>query len=303
MKTILTSFIICIQIFILNLETSAQSNILSVEQQDEMIIVRIDKKTFTCYRYGDGQKYPYFYPVNGPGSGLSLTTESSLPYPHHRSLWFGCDRINGGNYWQEGNDRGQIISKGPTIFKNDTTKIHIKDECEWKQPNEEPVIRDKRDIIITAPTENLRIIDFKITLTALTDIKIEKTNHSLFSARMSPSLSVKDGGTLINAEGKSSEKATAGEKSPWCDYFGERCGVVEGLAIFDSSHNIWHPSKWFTRDYGFFSPTNMYWLDKPFQIKKSDSVTFQYRVIVHKGSTEQTEIEKLYSQWKEGLSP
>lgn len=177
-KTLLRLVII---LLIVTIDLNAQSNVLSAEQQDEMIIIRIDKITFTSYRYGDGQKYPYFYPVNGPLTGLSLTTETSLPYPHHRSLWFGCDRVNGGNYWQEGNDRGQIISRGPKITKNEPGVIHIEDECEWKQPGGSPIIVDKRDIIITAPSDNLRIIDFTITLKALTDINIEKSNHSLFS--------------------------------------------------------------------------------------------------------------------------
>ena len=86
---------------------------LSVERLDDRIVVRVDDRTFTCYRFGAGQKYPYFYPVNGPRSGVSVTTESSLPWPHHRSLFFGSDKVNGGNYWQEGNDQGQIVSRGP----------------------------------------------------------------------------------------------------------------------------------------------------------------------------------------------
>ena len=79
-------------------QDAPKKRVLTAETQDDMIIVRIDEATFTCYRYGAGQKLPYLYPVNGPLSGLSLTTESSLPYPHHRSLWFGCDRVNGGDY-------------------------------------------------------------------------------------------------------------------------------------------------------------------------------------------------------------
>ena len=91
---------------------------LTAERQDDMIIVRLDNTTFTCYRFGPGQKYPYFYPVNGPISGISVTTESSLPYPHHRSLFFGLDRVNGANYWQEENERGQIVSRGASIAEN-----------------------------------------------------------------------------------------------------------------------------------------------------------------------------------------
>lgn len=301
MKKLLSSIIISVQLMFLCSVTFAQSNLLSAEQQDARIIVRIDDVTFTSYRYGDGQKYPYFYPLNGPASGISVTTESSLPYPHHRSLWFACDKVNGGNYWQEGNERGQIISRGPEILENSPTKIHIKDICDWKQPDESPVIIDERDIIITAPSDNLRIIDFTITLNALTDIAILNTNHSLFSARMNSDLSVKSGGVLNNAEGKSGEKETAGVESSWCDYYGERFGIIEGLAIFDSPQNVWYPSKWFTRDYGFFSPTNMNWKEGDFTIKKSESIIFEYRVIVHTGTTEQAGIKKLYSQWAENL--
>ena len=42
----------------------------------------------TCYRAHPTQKYPYFYPLTGPASGLSLTTESGSSFPHHRSLLF-----------------------------------------------------------------------------------------------------------------------------------------------------------------------------------------------------------------------
>ena len=292
----LSAVILC---FFMNPCLGQDASILTAEQQDEMIIIRIDKKTFTCYRYGEGQKYPYFYPVNGPATGLSLTTESSLPYPHHRSLWFGCDRVNQGNYWQEGNERGQIISSGPRIVENGPERIHIVDTCDWKQPSEKPVILDERYITITAPSNEIRIIDFRITLTALSDITIDKTNHSLFSARMHPSLSVQAGGILINAEGKSGEKATAGRHSSWCDYSGERFGIVEGLAILDSPQNRWFPSQWFTRDYGFFSPTNLYWLENGFHLMQSESVVFQYRVIVHAGDSKTADIKSLYSSWVE----
>ncbi|MDX1701474.1 MAG: DUF6807 family protein, partial [Melioribacteraceae bacterium] len=202
----------------------AQVNQLSAEQQDRMIIVRIDNETFTCYRYGEGQKYPYFFPVVGPSSGISVTTESSLPYPHHRSLWFACDRVNRGNYWQEGNERGQIISAGAQIIENTPEVIIIEDNCVWKEPEEDPIISDHRSIKITAPSNDKRIIDFKIKLTALTEITVLKTNHSLFSARMHPQLSVANGGNLIHAEGLSGEKSTAGVESAWIDYFGSRFG-------------------------------------------------------------------------------
>jgi len=273
---------------------------LSAERLDDRIVVRVDEATFTCYRFGTGQKYPYFYPVIGPASGLSVTTESALPYPHHRSLFFGCDKVNGGNYWQEGNELGQIVSKGAVIAAAGPEHVEITDECDWKQPGRTPVLVDRRKIRIEAPNRHLRIIDFSVTLVPLTDIHIERTNHSLFSARVTPELSVKSGGTLINADGATAEKGTFAAASPWCDYSGSLCGAVDGIAIFDSPANPWFPSKWFTRDYGFFSPTPMEWLGpEGYRLGHDKTLKLSYRVIVHAGDSRQADVAGLFRRWRD----
>ena len=151
---------------------------------------------------------------------------------------------------------------------------------------------------MTAPSDTVRFIDFNIRMTALTDLTFEKTNHSLFSARMAPALSVASGGVLVNAEGKSGEKETAGVESRWMDYSGTRFGLTEGLAIFDAPGNLWHPSKWFTRDYGFFSPTNMSWIgDAGLRLKTGETFAFRYRVVVHAGSAAKADIAGEYARW------
>jgi hypothetical protein len=278
---------------------SAASQKLTAKIEKDQIVVNVDDKLFTCYKFADSQKYPYFWPVNGPLTGKSITTETSEPYPHHHSLFFGCDHVNGGNYWQDVNARGQILSQGPKIAEAASERIVLTDTCLWKQPGKEPVIEDERRIIICAPSEKLRIIDFKITITPLVDIEILKTNHSLFSARVVPELSVRSGGTLINAEGKTREKGTFGAASPWCDYSGIRNGITEGIAILQNPNNRWYPSKWFTRDYGFFSPTPMYWLESDkLNLAKSEELTLEYRVTVHAGGAETANIAGLFDQYK-----
>jgi len=278
----------------------AQPAKMSAERLDDRVIVRFNDQTVTCYRFGSGQKYPYFYPVNGPVSGLPLTTESSLPYPHHRSLFFGCDKVNDGNYWQEGNEQGQIVSKGPSVERGGPDYVEIVDQCEWRKPGQPPIMADRRVIRVAAPSEKVRCIDFEVTLIPLTEIRIQRTNHSLFSARVVPSLSVKQGGILVNAAGNLAEKGTYGTPSPWCDYSGMQCGMREGLAIFDSPRNRWFPSKWFTRDYGFFSPTPFEWLDESgLQLKTGEQLQLNYRVVVHAGDAQEAGIAKLFAQWAE----
>ena len=270
----------------------------------DQVTVNVDGKLFTAYKFADSQKYPYFWPVNGPASGKSITTETSEPYPHHHSLFFGCDRVNGGNYWQDVNARGQIVSQGPKIVRASGKRVVFTDTCLWRQPGSEPIISDARQIVITAPGEDVRLIDFEISLKPLVDIEILKTNHALFSARVVPELCVKSGGTLINAEGKTTEKGTFGLNSPWCDYAGTRDGITEGIAILQSPTNRWFPSKWFTRDYGFFSPTPMYWLDGGrLELAKGKTLELKYRVVAHTGDVKQADIAGKFEQYKGNAKP
>jgi hypothetical protein len=280
--------------------SGAAAQKVSAQLEQEQVKVFVADRLFTGYKFAKSQKYPYFWPVNGPLSGKSITTETSQPYPHHHSLFFGCDRVNGGNYWQEGNERGQIVSLGPKLIETSGRHVLFTDKCLWQQPGKKPIMLDSRRIVIAAPSESLRFIDFDITLDPLVDIHILKTNHSLFSARVMPELSVSSGGRLINAEGKAGEEGTWGVASPWCDYSGTRDNVTEGIAILQHPANRWFPCNWFTRDYGFFSPTPMFWLKDGFlDLPKGETLTLRYRVVIHAGDVEAANIDGLFAQYKQ----
>ncbi|MDP3180871.1 MAG: PmoA family protein [Bacteroidota bacterium] len=277
--------------------TQAQSKISAVKKGAK-IDVTIDNLFFTSYIIAENEKYPFFYPVNGP-SGASVTSMRNGTYPHHSSLFFGCDRVNGGNYWQEGLERGQIVSLREDILENDGPRVVIENECIWKRPGAVSPVKDLRKITITAPSKEIFQIDFEVTMEMLLDVTIEKTNHSLFSGRMDPALAVVNGGTMINAEGESGEKETFGKASPWMDYYGKRGDKIEGMAIMQHPSNNWYPSPWFTRDYGFFSPTPMYWPadDKATVMKKGETIKLKYRVLVHSGTNETAKIAAEFKKY------
>ena len=278
--------------------------VLRAERAPDRLVIRIDGELFTEYRFAADQKYPYFYPVVGPLSGASVTTESCAPYPHHHSLFLGCDRVNGGNYWQEGNERGQILQRELTLDRAEGDAIVFHTRNEWARPGAPSPLADRRAIRVTAPATALRVIDFGIRLTALEEVVIEETNHSLFSARVAPELAVTRGGMLINAEGARGEQATFGARSTWMDYAGQRGGVTEGLAILDHPRNRWSPPPWFTRDYGFFSPTPMFWLEGDrLLIGRGDSIELHYRVVVHGGTAVEAGIAEIYRDWAAAPPP
>lgn len=278
----------------------AQKQQVSATQIGNRIDVIVGNSFFTSYHFNPDEKYPFFYPVNGPTSGASVTSMRNGEYPHHSSLFFGCDKVNGGNYWQEGLDRGQIISIGARILEAKGEQVVIEDECIWKRPDAQAPIMDRRKITISSPSKSLYQLDFDVEMEMLMDVTILKTNHSLFSARIDPDLSVKQGGVMINTEGATGEKATFGVGSPWIDCYGERKTGIEGIVLMQHPTNKWYPSPWFTRDYGFVSPTPMYWPadDKATLLKKGETIKLRYRVLVHAGETREAGISLLFDQYK-----
>jgi hypothetical protein len=252
---------------------------------------------FTSYRFSEEEKYPFFFPVNGP-SGASVTSMRNGRYPHHSSLFFGCDKVNGGNYWQAGLGRGRIVSEGAVIARASGPEIVITDVCNWERPGAESPIRDTRRIVISAPATTLRQIDFEIVLEPLMEVTIEKTNHSLFSVRMDPDLAPIAGGTMVNAAGETSEKGTFGQLSPWMACYGRRgAGEMEGLAIFQHPDNTWAAAPWFTRDYGLMSPTPLYWPAEGSVMKlaKGEKVILRYRVLVFSGDPGEVDLAERFS--------
>jgi len=289
----ITVFIVCLSVT----NSTAQPKV-TAERVADKIEFRVDGNLFTSYILSESEKYPFFFPVNGP-SNASVTSMRNANYPHHSSLFFGCDKVNGGNYWQEGLKDGQIISLRADILETGGSKAVIENECIWRRPGADAPIKDKRKITVTIPSKDKFILDFDVTMEMLIDVNIEKTNHSLFSGRMDPDLAVINGGTMINAEGETGEKGTFGKASAWIDFYGNRQGKTEGMAILQHPSNKWFPAPWFTRDYGFFSPTPMYWPanDKNTSLKKGEQIKLRYRVIVHSGNHTEAGIAEEFAKY------
>ena len=298
MNLVSTKYVVLLMVCIV-FPLTANAQVTAVKN-GSIIAIMIKDRYFTRYISSAEEKYPFFYPVNGP-SGASVTSMRNGTYPHHSSLFFGCDKVNGGNYWQEGLKRGQILAIQTNILESGSDRVVIEQECIWTRPDAQAPIKDFRTITVRAPSESVYQLDFDIVLEMLMDVHIERTNHSLFSARIDPDLSVVNGGTMVNAEGDQGEKETFGKASPWIDYHGMRGESIEGITIMQHPSNKWFPAPWFTRDYGFISPTPMYWPAdeaKGTMLNKGHIVKLRYRVLVHNGDVTDAGIVEAYDQYK-----
>ncbi|MDR0333113.1 MAG: PmoA family protein [Dysgonamonadaceae bacterium] len=274
------------------------------DSPESAVWVRWKNQILTCYRAEAFQKYPYFFPFRALKSGLSLTTETAQPWPHHRSVFFGLDRVNGANFWQNNPDKDRIVSQKLELGECTETSSEIFNECLWIPFEKEPIIADKRHYVINIIDDNTYTLDAFIELTALTEVVCDKTNHGLFGVRLERDLSVDGGGVLINSEGQQTQANTHNQFARWMAAYGKRYGrsdeLTEGLAIMTPSYKRepFNKNIWFTRDYGNFSPMpfDAFERGEQFMMPKGDVLKLAYRIVAFTG---EPKTSFLNAQWEE----
>ena len=111
--------------------------------------------------------------------------------------------------------------------------------------------------------------------------------------RIASSITVKNGGAMLNSEGGKNEKGTWGKAASWLDYYGNINGKEVGMMLMAHPKNFRRP--WFhSRDYGacVLNPFGQKAMKKgpksKIVVKKNDSFRFRAAVFIHEnkpGST------------------
>ncbi len=266
---------------------------------DKYLWIRKDNQVIAAYRNCPNQKYPYIYPLAGPISHVSVTSESAQPWPHHRSVFMGADRVNGANYWQEGANRGQIFSTDLKLTKAETDTVEFTDVCVWKHPEQDPIIEDTRKYTLVWKNDDYYTLDLEFSMKMLTDVHIEKTNHGFFGVRVEQDLAPHGGGTLVSSEGVVGEKDTFGKPAKWMAFYGKRRfnpEITEGVAVLCPPKEPFENCPWFTRDYGNISPMPFLFHDEGFSWKKNDVLKGLYRIVVFAGAAQDAELDKRWDE-------
>ncbi|GBC99506.1 hypothetical protein HRbin17_02031 [bacterium HR17] len=244
------------------------------------IAVWFGDELFAAYKFPPDQHLPYWFPVNAAG-GIGVTQEFPTLYPHHRSLWLGHGNVNGADFWLGRPDSGRIRHLGLLWQRTVDEGVEFAVQAAWQLPNGQTLLRDER-VWRCWQSGTLRLVDATITLHALLpEIVLGKTNHALFCVRVRPELAVVNGGQLCNSEGGINESGTMGQRARWCAAFGTVNDTTVGIALFDHPNNPWHPSQWFTRDYGFLSPSPFNW--DAWRLTPEQPLHLRYRVAVFVG--------------------
>ncbi len=293
-----------------------------ITESDGKAVVTIGGELFTEYVFS-GHAKPILYPIIGP-HGIEMTRHYPMKegvdneasdHPHHKSLWYTHDDVNGVQFWMEYPGRS---SKQPGKIRQKEMKIDgasIVTENQWTAPDGKVVCRDSRTITFGASDVG-RFIDFTITLKAADgEVVFGDTKEGSMGIRTHPMLRLqadeKRGnhtakGKSINSEGVEG-KEMWGKRAKWVDYWAPIDEHTVGIAIFDHPSNPRHPTWWHARHYGLIAanPFGIHDFEKKpagtgdMKIAAGESVTFRYRFLFHQGDNQQADIAGQYKLFSE----
>jgi hypothetical protein len=291
----------------------------------EFIYADTLEKPVLCPIYApDGQMVTRGFPL-APRRG------DPTDHPHHIGLWMNYENVNGLDFWNNSfaipadkkNKYGWIRTNGKVQTKSGEQGFVLYD-ADWTDMQKNILLKETTRYIFSAD-RGKRIIDRVTTLTAQQDVLFKDAKDGFLGLRVAHELElpskearqfVDDKGNVttvpasnnsgvtgnyLTSEGKTGDSAW-GTRARWCLLYGKEKNDTVSIAIIDHSKNPGYPTYWHARGYGLFAANpfgeKIFSNGKEelnFHLKKGESVTFRYRIVVASGKSRlpAEEIEQL----------
>ncbi|HLJ53818.1 MAG TPA: PmoA family protein [Chthonomonadaceae bacterium] len=293
---------------------------VEVTQKDSDVAISFDSTLFTRYTTHAAPNKPVFYPILTP-EGDAMTRRwpvepeadpgESHDHPHHRGLWFTHSSVNGVDYWSEGAKTGRTVNTGFERLESGWVYGGFTAKTEWRDPANQLVATDRREIRIYELPDGDRVMDFTITITpAGGPVTFGDNKDGMFGLRVPDTLAIHpDRSSKIKGEGhietSTGVNGTAawGKPADWVDYWGPIGGKTYGVAMMDAPTNLRHPETWHARDYALFTvnPFGLHDFGRgekgagDYTVSAGKMLTFTYRVLFHHGDTKAADIADAYT--------
>ncbi|MCR9115743.1 MAG: PmoA family protein [bacterium] len=287
---------------------------IELKKTDDGVTVNVDGELFTKYLIKSGAK-PILYPVVGP-SGDEITRSYPMneqgkegerkDHPHHRSFWFTHGDVNGVSFWHETPGHGNIVHREfSKVEGGDHPTIETVND--WLDADGKKLCEDTRSFTFGAD-DKARWIDVVVTVRASEgEVTFGDTKEGSFGVRVAGTMKVDSSpkGSIVTSEGET-DKAAWGKAAAWVDYYGPVNGKTAGIAILNHPDSFRYPTYWHVRTYGLFAanPFGLHDFVKGKEeaagahaMKKGDSFTLKYRVLLHSGDTKQADVAGVFAEY------
>jgi len=244
-----------------------------------------------------------------------------VDHPHHTGMWMNYESVNGLDFWNNSTaipyssraKYGSIVHDGVVRTDFDGSKALLEVTARWVNHAGEILLRESTRYKFSIEDGNL-VIDRKTTLTALdNEVKFKDVKDGFLGIRVArelehpsnePEVFMDAHGNptpvpAINNEGVSGEYLSSegikgndvwSTRGRWVSLRGKKDGKDVSVTIIDHPKNPGYPTYWHARGYGLFAanPLGQEIFSKGkeklnLMLKPQESVTFQYRVVIHEG--------------------
>ncbi len=250
---------------------------------------------------------------------LDKRTGDPTDHPHHIGLWFNYENLNGLDFWNNSyaipaakkSQYGWIRTDKILEAQSGNTGI-IAYHANWTNQAKDVILEETTRFEFSG-NANQRVIDRITTLKANVEAKFNDAKDGMLGLRLAHELQmqskedqkftddkgivtvVKGGtdnmanGNYITSEGKTGDAAWS-TRGVWCKVYGKMGMDSVSIAIIDHPKNPNYPTFWHARGYGLFAANPLG--EKIFTngksaknltLKKGESVTFKYRIVINNG--------------------
>lgn len=217
--------------------------------------INVGAQTFARYVFEDALvRRPYFCDVHAP-NGVEVTrnnppvegVDDADHADFHPGIWMAFGDINGVDFWRnKGTVKHTRFVEEPSVSG---TRGTFAVENVYLAPDGKEVCRETARYAIEAKGDGIVLRIDTVFESSEHDVVFGDQEEMGLGVRMATSMTVKNGGTILNSEGGKNEAGVWGKTAAWCAYQGSIGGKMLGVCLMPHP-DTFRPSWFHARDYG-----------------------------------------------------
>lgn len=245
-----------------------------------------------------------------------------VDHPHHIGLWMNYEDVNGLDFWNNStaipyprrSHYGTIYHDKVVNEKASGKNATLDVQAAWKRPDKVQLLTENTEYQFSVKGTSF-IIDRTTTLKATgpVDVSFKDIKDGFLGIRVARELElpsdesvkyVDNSGNVTEVKAISNEGVSGnylsseglkgndvwGTRGTWVTLMGRKDNKDVSVTIIDHPKNPGYPAYWHARGYGLFAvnPLGQEIFSKGKEklnlvVKKNESVTFRYRIVIHEG--------------------
>lgn len=258
-----------------------------------------------------------------------------VDHRHHIGIWLNYGDVNGLDFWNNAETTppekkhlyGSIYHRSIEKAESGKGSASLTTTADWKSPDNVLMIEEQTYFNFVT-RGNMRFIDRTTALKAIIEeVKFTDDKEGMFGIRVARELELptekatkltdanggielveKINNQFVNGNYRSADgiegKEVWGTRCRWMKLLGKIEGEQVALVIIDHPENVGYPTYWHARDYGLFAANPLGQKifsngekELNFILKKGESVTFKYRLIVASENLTDNQINNLADEF------